>query len=110
MGLDMFLEGREITAGSKIKLGYWRKHPNLHGFIVENFAVGVDECQEIPLTKANLVAILEASEADKLPHTEGFFFGTSCFNDKEPTREILERAISWIKTDPGRSVTYQASW
>lgn len=36
---------RKVIALEEI-IGYWRKEPNLHGFIVENFADGNDDCRE----------------------------------------------------------------
>jgi hypothetical protein len=110
MGLDMYLEGHEANT-TPAELGYWRKHPNLHGFIVQEFADGVDECQKIPLTAENLESILEATQNDALPHTTGFFFGQSMPEDKEQTLEIVEGALKWLKEGkPGRQVIYQASW
>lgn len=125
MGLDMYLEGYKSSWEHKdfedgfpvtrqeLELGYWRKHPDLHGYIVENFADGVDECQSIPLTIDDLDTILTAVEKDCLPHTEGFFFGVSRPEDKAPTIEILKNAIKWLedkKDSESRSVVYQASW
>ena len=77
MGLDMYLTGRKSYGymASKnevlkedgfpvrekvLEIGYWRKHPNLHGYIVENFAGGVDECQEIFLTPGDIADIIKA--------------------------------------------------
>ena len=129
MGLDMYLEGKKHLwsysrnaaptedgfelKGKELRLGYWRKHPNLHGYIVQNFADGKDECQDIDLETADLEKILAAVEADNLPHTEGFFFGKSLPEDREPTIEILKKAIEWLGAkEEGvmRSVTYRASW
>lgn len=130
MGLDMYLEGheytpsyppenREVRDGYAVKkvvyeLGYWRKHPNLHGYIVNTFADGKDECQDIELGKEDLEKILAASEADQLPHTSGFFFGSSHPDDKKSTREQVTKAIEWIdkKSREGsiRYVVYRASW
>lgn len=105
MGLDMYLyavpeEYRDPPKDYKpeaIELGYWRKHPNLHGYIVQEFAGGRDECQEIPLSLADLEKILEAAERNKLPKTTGFFFGVSTPEDKEKTLIILRYAIMWMK-------------
>lgn len=131
MGLDMYLEGNKYLGtnwdnpelnpredgfevrGRVLRLGYWRKHPDLHGYIVETFAEGVDECQEIALSVANLEQTLAASEADQLPPTTGFFFGESQPEDKDETRKILTDAIQWAKTEEKnvyRSVVYRASW
>ena len=127
MGLDMYLEGRTFNwkmggkvekrdgfrvKGVMLELGYWRKHPDLHGYIVQKFANGEDRCQEIPLDEDALRNILAAVKADALPHTEGFFFGQSQSEDKKRSIEILEGAIKWLEqeTPPRREVVYQASW
>ena len=65
MGLDMTLRGHHYNTAYKddvprpklddkydiesmdVDLGYWRKHADLHGYIVKTFAKGVDECQKI---------------------------------------------------------------
>lgn len=105
----MYLIGQEDNSSKE--LGYWRKHPNLHGFIVQTFADGVDECQPIPLTAKDLERILEATKADTLPHTTGFFFGQSYPEQKQDTIQIITEALEWLnKAKPGRKVIYQASW
>jgi len=132
MGLDMYLEGHKhfmehyedkeknlMEDGFRIKekvleLGYWRKHPDLHGFIVQEFADGKDECQDIELTTEDLQKILKAVEGEILPHTEGFFFGASSLEDKDYTIDILKKAIKWSKKkekdDIIKYVIYRASW
>lgn len=131
MGLDMYLEGRKFLWGygeikrptedgfevkyKYLELGYWRKHPNLHGYIVETFASGVDECQDIDLSAEDLQTIINAVRTKALPHTEGFFFGESDGTEDEETIQIFEKAIAWLKDDAhnkteSRSVAYRASW
>ena len=137
MGLDMYLDGvkfhsaygkdengNTIKVGrpkckdghdikrSVIDLGYWRKHPDLHGYIVNKYAQGVDECQEIYLDADDLEDIACAIELDKLPHTEGFFFGTSEWHeeDKEKNAEIFRKASKWLREPSSIQVIYQASW
>lgn len=114
MGLDMYLTGRKdfwrtygrgeerqedgfIVEHIDVRLGYWRKHPNLHGYIVATFAAGIDECQPIDLTVEQLEQTLEAVKADDLPNTQGFFFGKSQPEDRPETIAILEKAIAWLK-------------
>lgn len=116
MGLDMYLTGRLFhwscypnrdderrENGKKVKsidveLGYWRKHPNLHGFIVQTFANGVDNCEEIELSADNLRLILKAVKAKRLPKTEGFFFGSSDGSQEEIANdlEVLNGALDWL--------------
>ncbi|MDB4265109.1 hypothetical protein N9891_00010 [bacterium] len=133
MGLDMYLTGKKSTMpdwdnpvndetvdGFRLKnkeldLGYWRKHPDLHGFIVNRFGGGVDTCQRIELTAADIACTINAIKGDELPHTEGFFFGEST-NDPEQKAEaieIFEKALTWTKVEIPREfrfIYYQASW
>jgi putative AlgH/UPF0301 family transcriptional regulator len=131
MGLDMYLRGdkflttweevaRPIEDGYEVEerrlaLGYWRKHPDLHGFIVKEFASGVDECQDIELDAEGLAKIAEAIRAKRLPHTTGFFFGESSWHDghEEEYAQTFDKARQWLETKVAgewRSVTYRASW
>lgn len=139
MGLDMYLTGEKFLTGQDtttedgypvkerhLALGYWRKHPDLHGFIVREFANGEDDCQKIEIDQEGLRKILDAVKADALPHTEGFFFGSSGKPNSEDeeerkwyqkrkadTIEILAKALDWLQTEEKtvwRSVSYCASW
>lgn len=135
MGLDMSLYGEIHNFGigddkpmldgyplakQTVELSYWRKHPNLHGFIVQEFADGVDECQRIELDDDDLVKIIEAIKDNKLPFTEGFFFGRSTMYGEPEYEEqrdydigIFEKAREWLavhKDKEFRNVVYQASW
>lgn len=134
MGLDMFLFGRKSLWDGRnaqvrtedgykidaihIELGYWRKHPNLHGYIVEHFAEGVDECQEIALDASAIEQIITAVMTKTLPTTEGFFFGVSDDTVEQVSEDcrILRGALEWLNADKSapdelmRSVYYQASW
>lgn len=146
MGLDMYLEGHKAHArygnkprptcpdGFEIKsttvdLGQWRKHPNLHGYIVNTYAEGEDECQKIYLDSEQLEDIADAIENNRLPHTEGFFFGKSeCITPEEEAKNVekFRKASEWLKgqypisspamplhkyrLDDWSYVIYQASW
>lgn len=137
MGLDMNLYGRKLIAYNRydekseplmedgfpvsdvcLDMGYWRKHPNLHGYIVNTFADGEDECQEIELSENDLIKIAKAIRDRELPKTEGFFFGDSSWHDghEEEYAAIFEKAAEWKKADLDsdkefyRVVYYRASW
>lgn len=128
MGLDMYLNGQRYfidrpareagkpTAKAEIcGLGYWRKHPNLHGYIVQAFADGADDCQEIPLDEERLIQIIEAVRAKSLPPTTGFFFGASDGTEEEMNEDlaILQGALDWLREKDEaawRTVYYEASW
>jgi hypothetical protein len=104
MGLDMFLmcDDEEI--------GYWRKHPNLHGFIVQTFADGIDKCQKIPLTLSDVKKIIFATKNKMLPLTTGFFFGQSYPEYDQDTLDIFEVAKKRLEKDPDCELYYRASW
>ena len=134
MGLDMYLEGERYYSNISdndvrpklgdyqikqniLDMGYWRKHPDLHGYIVQTYADGVDACQEIYLHPDALEDIANAIEEDRLPHTEGFFFGKSEWHKetKKKDAKIFRDAKAWINSfrESERwcvSVKYQASW
>ena len=142
MGLDMMLYGDKSSyvksptdevdgfpvASVILDMGYWRKHANLHGFIVETFANGEDECQKIWLDADDLHDVIVALENDAFydePVT-GFFFGKSYFpgekdeygsyeEQKARDIELFTKARNWLtannKSDGEyRSVYYQSSW
>lgn len=101
------------VASKTLRLGYWRKHPNLHGYIVNTFADGEDHCQRIELGEDAILQITNAVQADVLPHTVGFFFGETDGSEREETLTILTAALEWLRMkEEGvfRSVYYQASW
>ena len=131
MGLDMYLTGEKSLLADYenpannltedgfrlttklVRLGYWRKHPNLHGFIVGTFADGKDTFQRIHLEADHIERIIDAVTRDELPHTDGCFFGRSDGSEKSNDLRILSAALEWLRTpEPNvwRSVYYQASW
>jgi hypothetical protein len=131
MGLDMYLEGEKYLwidwknpqnnpredgyeiRSKTLRLGYWRKHPDLHGYIVNTFAGGVDNCAQIDLDEAAIEKIIDAVARDDLPHTEGFFFGATDGTEKDETLLILNAALAWLRAEDAgafRSVYYRASW
>lgn len=141
MGLDMYLSGRKDpgfnaedrtedgfrVSSIEVELAYWRKHPDLHGFIVKTFAGGVDECQRIDLDEEAIQKIVTAIENDALNHgTTGFFFGRSYqpgekdefYSYDEQKADDLKKfdaALKWLRDVDSsnyewRSIYYQASW
>jgi hypothetical protein len=128
MGLDMYLKGAKFftsfdgkrpkedgfeVSQHELELGYWRKHPNLHGYIVQTFADGKDECQDIDLSDKDIETIIQAITEANLPHTTGFFFGESDGSETEEDLRIFNAALAWLKSKEQhawKSVKYRASW
>jgi hypothetical protein len=85
----------------------------LHGFIVETFADGEDECQEIDLSADDIRQILAAIEVAALPETTGFFFGESDGTEKDEDLTVFREALDWLEAKDDRAwryIHYQASW
>ena len=96
-------------------LGYWRKHPDLHGYIINEFTDGRDDRRRIRLSDKDIKQIILAIKNDELPKTEGFFFGESSNNNeqKEKAIKILTEAIEWLSDGEkhvSRDIYYNASW
>ena len=138
MGLDMYLTGKKFyttLAGTQrrkdaegfeieseiVTLGYWRKHANLHGYIVQTYPEGKDECQDITLDLDAINHLLDVvkNPEEEMPKTEGFFFGESDNSDEQIQDDVaqLTKALAFL-TSPlifeekgvWRSVIYTASW
>lgn len=106
-------------------VGYWRKANAIHGWFVNELANGLDECQEISVSRESLVKLhnlcLTAVNVPKLaakvlPPTEGFFFGggevDKCYmQDLTDTIKIIDHILSIIPEDDYKwEFIYQASW
>jgi hypothetical protein len=117
------------------QVGYWRKFNALHGYIVDTFASGEDNCQQIYLDNYSLIQILDTlkrakdildsdasdeEKSDKLsdvfPTAEGFFFGSTDYEDYYA--ENVAYTISLLtdlldeceESEDDCSFYYQASW
>lgn len=123
--LEEAVTATNYNRDSTNEVHYWRKFNALHGFIVQNFANGVDECQEIPLSKDDVKEIIKAlkeskdlaekGETDQLPMPPvgGFFFGTTEVGDyyKECVNESIPVFEELLKDFTDNDVVYYvASW
>jgi hypothetical protein len=132
MGLDMYLEGELYqwgrngrrtmeTTGKPIKcirveLGYWRKHHELHRHIVNKFAEGVDNCQEIELSAEDVLSIIDVLETEPLaiPDDSVRLYVDAEGRDRADTIKTFKAALKWNdgedRQDWSRSLVYRASW
>jgi hypothetical protein len=122
MGLDMFaFETTEQLRrpvdfddpGSLKELHYWRKHPNLHGWMQRLYLAkgGQDEdfnLSALALDSADLDRLEAVILANKLPKTTGFFFGASDSSEREDDLVFIRKARKALAS--GKTVFYVASW
>ena len=99
------------------ELAYWRKHPNLHGWMNElwrrkNTDPSVDPMfngVELELTWEDLDELEDAVESGNLPVTQGFFFGSDADDYyKQQDLEFIKNARSELFC--GLRVFYNSSW
>ena len=123
MGLDQYANARkgEPTTDDEgytyyedsMELAYWRKHPNLQGWMqdlyYEKGGEGEFNCVDVELTLEDLDALEESLDEEALPETAGFFFGTDSSDYyAEADREFIVAARAAIKQ--GYTVTYSSWW
>lgn len=121
---DKLVDNEYTGITVSIPVGYWRKANAIHGWIVNNCADGVDECQRIGISKdkaEELVSICKEviknkSKANELlPPQSGFFFGSYdidewYINDLKRTVSIFTKILKAAERNEIDGVTYQASW
>ena len=129
MGLDQYAYARtkdtlRSNEDATIELAYWRKHPNLQGWMEQRWLERVAEqgltLEESPYGSSFNGVELELTEEDlleleldiisgNLPETKGFFFGnTSDDYYKEQDLAFVKEARANLFL--GLKVYYNSSW
>jgi len=123
MGLDQYAHAIDNN-GEREELAYWRKHPNLQGWM-ENLwhnkgcpgrpeepnSLGMSDfnCIPVELDHSDLDNLEQAIDGNKLPSTEGFFFGSGSDDHyKEQDLEFVRKAREAL--DAGLIVEYSSWW
>jgi hypothetical protein len=123
MGLDMYasiipateLKGKEVDFPIEMghELFYWRKHPNLHGWMeslyrVKGGAADSFNTVNLNLNIEDLNNLEEVINNKVLPETSGFFFGESDPKRKEEDLKFIRKAKKALKH--GYAVVYSSWW
>lgn len=117
MGLDQYayLAARQADDWDNWQeLAYWRKHPNLQGWMEKLFLDKGGNCDsfngvELELTWDDVDRLEQDIQAGKLPSTQGFFFGNNSDEHyKEHDLDFCRRAKAELFL--GRRVFYNSSW
>lgn len=125
MGLDMYAYATKANLSSDVDIKirecdalqfyYWRKHPNLHGWMEELYrekgGTSADfNCVGVVLTHHDLDVLESDITQNRLPRTEGFFFGESLGDDEERVDDLkfIEKARKLQQN--GYTIIYDSWW
>lgn len=120
MGLDMYAFTMAQTPDKDVdfktdavtELHYWRKHPNLHGWMeslyFEKGGTDTFNCITLALTAEDLDRLEADVRAGHLPPTSGFFFGESDGSESEDDLMFIASARAAIAE--GKTVFYDSWW
>ena len=102
------------TVNKPREIAYWRKHPNLHGWmeqLAEQKKLSYDSFNgiEMELTPEDLDELEKAVKKRQLPATTGFFFGNNS------DQHYYDQDLAFIKAARtemfmGLKVFYNSSW
>ena len=96
---------------------YWRKHPNLHGWMESKWLARCINrpgewsdfnCVDLGLTEEDIDELEKVVNGGELPKTTGFFFGESVPEDKELDLEFIQKAREAFAE--GKLVGYTSWW
>ena len=111
MGLDMYAY-RQAKNTAPVEFHYWRKHPNLHGWMENRWrdtgGEGEFNCVDLRLLPHDLDLLERHVLSQSLPPTVGFFFGASDPESMDDDLEFIATAREAIAN--GESVTYDSWW
>ena len=123
MGLDQYATARKgepqqdaegyTYYEDTMELAYWRKHPNLQGWMESLWHVkgnsGEFNCVDLELTLDAQDSLEKSLDNEALPETVGFFFGGDADDHyAEADREFIVAARAAIKQ--GYTVIYSSWW
>ena len=124
MGLDMYAFSTKAKPNKEVdfsttnfnqeELHYWRKHPNLHGWMHELYlSKGGDKHTDfngdcVVLNESDLNELEHNIKNGGLPVTSGFFFGQTDGSEVADDLEFVRKAREVIKE--GKTVYYTSWW
>jgi hypothetical protein len=117
MGLDMYAytaSKADTDWDSHREIAYWRKHPNLHGWMErlaksKNVKYGTFNGVELEITWDDLDLLEAVVKQKALPTTQGFFFGENSDEFyREKDLEFIKNARAELFL--GLKVFYNSSW
>lgn len=123
MGLDMYIASRNKIEKKIVndEIAYWRKFNALHSWFVENVQNGVDDCNKYPVSREQLIVLIDLLEKVQndqdpslLPTRSGFFFGSTEYDEYywEDVSRSIEKLKNILETFDfdNLELLYESSW
>lgn len=124
MGLDMYAMVRSTKPETAVdfndsvksmELHYWRKHPNLHGWMeslyyLKGGTADSFNCVNVEVDLDDLDQLERHIKEGKLPQTAGFFFGNSQLNEYEIKDDLEFIRDARQAIGEGQTVFYTSWW
>jgi hypothetical protein len=123
MGLDMYAFSTKAKPQTEVdfetknfqpeEVHYWRKHPNLHGWMQNLYDMKGGTSPDfngdcVVLDSEDLDNLEQDIKDGNLPDTSGFFFGNSMGDEDENDLLFVAKARDAIKE--GKTVYYTSWW
>jgi len=123
MGLDMYAFSTKVKPTTEVdfstknfdveELHYWRKHPNLHGWMQNLYDMkgGTSDSFNgdcVVLDSDDLDNLEQDIKDGNLPDTSGFFFGNTQGDEDEDDLLFIKEAREAINN--GKTVYYTSWW
>ena len=123
MGLDMYAFATKAKLKNEVdfsetnlkpeEIHYWRKHPNLHGWMQELYESKGGKSDNfngdcVVLTESDLDDLETDIKNGSLPDTSGFFFGNTQGDEDEDDLLFVSKAREAITN--GKTVYYTSWW
>jgi hypothetical protein len=115
---EKYERGNDDVVDPTTELAYWRKHPNLHGWMEKLWRDKTNQHDvgdpmfngvELELTFDDIIQLEEDIKNGNLPATSGFFFGSNSDDYyKAQDLEFVYEAKSRLFL--GQKVFYNSSW
>lgn len=110
-------ENKEDIYVCQEELYYWRKHPNLHGYMEKLYSErgGTEEfnCVKLILTKEDIETLIDKIKREingekVFENVIGFFFGKTCGEEWKDDLEVFTKVLE--ETNWDKETVYYDSW
>ena len=111
--VDFDIKILDERPGDCPRIHYWRKHPNLHGWMAGRYYEkgGTDDdfnVNTVELTPEDIDELERTILENRLPDTSGFFFGATTGEERDDDLEFIRKCRAEFAK--GRTIASYAWW